>query len=963
MTRRIQRVAVIGAGISGVVSAAHLMAHGIDVTVFERNHAAGGVWLHDERKPLEPNYPSINPSVSEKHREDAQQEDSLLLEHAPPGPCYDGLKNNVATSLMRVKLNAWPEGTPEFVSHTVMKEYIQDTSKKAGADSVTLYGARVNRLRKDEQKWHVTWSTLTENDQPGRLEGREESAIFDAVIVASGHYHAPRVPDVPGLSKAKTQWPSRIIHSKGYRKPDTYAGKNVLLIGGGVSSTDLAREIGPLAKNVYQSTRNGEFDISSSILPDNGVRVSEIERFEIESPTVADNEPLPMVIHLRSGQKLCGIDAVIICTGYHITLPFLSEYHDDTTPAEKANETILVTDGTQVHNLHKDIFYIPDPTLAFVGVPYYTATFTLFEFQAIVVANVFAEIAELPSKSDMRDEYNRKIKEKGSGKRFHSLKDVEEFYVLDLLEWINAFREKHGLPVIEGHSDHWHVVKAAQRERVQLLLGAGRRRDSGIGELPALETAVMAPSPATVDDRAVDSSSVVQKNPKRKWVSYLWDTFDKSPEERRLLFKLDTAILTFASLGYFIKYLDQVNINNAFVSGMKEDLGLYGNQLNYMQACWTVGYVIGEIPSNMLLTRIRPRYWIPAMELLWTVLTFILSRSTNATHFYVLRFFIGLAESSFYPGMQYIIGSWYRKDELAKRSCIFHTSSGIASMFSGYLMAGVYNLGGRGGLKGWQWLFMIDGIISIPVAISGFFILPDVPEISNPFYLSEEEVKLAQKRMQFEGRKNREPYTKAKLKKIFSSWRIYLLTIVYIAFNNGAAGSQPVFQQYLKDSTNPKYTVDQINAYPTTTNAVQVVTTLVYAWTSDTILKGRRWPCIIIGACINIICYVSLAIWDIPTGWKWTCYILSGAGFGLSGLCMAWAHEICTEDNEERALVVGSMNEMAYVFQAWLPLVVWQQVDGPQYRKGFITVTIMSVILIISTMATRSMQHRDDGRK
>ena len=242
-----------------------------------------------------------------------------------------------------------------------------------------------------------------------------------------------------------------------------------------------------MAKNVYQSTRNGEFDISSSILPENGVRVSEIERFEIESPTVPDNESLPMVIHLKSGQKLCGIDAVIICTGYHITLPFLSEYHEDATPAEKANETILVTDGTQVHNLHKDIFYIPDPTLAFVGVPYYTATFTLFEFQAIVVANVFAGIAELPSNSDMRDEYTRKIKEKGSGKRFHSLKDVEEFYVLELLEWINAFREKHGLAAIEGHSDHWHVVKAAQRERVQLLLGAGRRRDSGIGELPALE--------------------------------------------------------------------------------------------------------------------------------------------------------------------------------------------------------------------------------------------------------------------------------------------------------------------------------------------------------------------------------------------------------------------------------------------------------------------------------------------
>ena len=66
-------------------------------------------------------------------------------------------------------------------------------------------------------------------------------------------------------------------------------------------------------------------------------------------------------------------------------------------------------------------------------------------------------------------------------------------------------------------------------------------------------------------------------------------------------------------------------------------------------------------------------------------------------------YLIGLAESAFYPGMQYMIGSWYRKDELAKRSCIFHTSSAIATMFSGYLMAAVINLDGRNGFAGWQW--------------------------------------------------------------------------------------------------------------------------------------------------------------------------------------------------------------------------------------------------------------------
>jgi ACS family pantothenate transporter-like MFS transporter len=118
--------------------------------------------------------------------------------------------------------------------------------------------------------------------------------------------------------------------------------------------------------------------------------------------------------------------------------------------------------------------------------------------------------------------------------------------------------------------------------------------------------------------------------------------------------------------------------------------------------------------------------------------------------------------------MQYIIGSWYRKEELAKRSCIFHTSGAIATMFSGYLMAGVYKLNGKMGFKGWQWLFIVDGVISLPVAVLGFFCLPDMPWNSKPFYLTEKEVAFAQKRMQLEGREKRQPYTKAKIWKIMS---------------------------------------------------------------------------------------------------------------------------------------------------------------------------------------------------
>lgn len=153
-----------------------------------------------------------------------------------------------------------------------------------------------------------------------------------------------------------------------------------------------------------------------------------------------------------------------------MALPFLAEYNNHNISAHEANDTVLVTDGAQIHNLHQDIFYIPDPTLAFVGIPFYTATFSLFEFQAIAVAAFLSETARLPPTAVLREEYETRIKEKGYGRAFHSLKDQEEPYVKKLMEWVNSGRAAHGLPPIEGHTETWIEERAAMRERLRLLL-------------------------------------------------------------------------------------------------------------------------------------------------------------------------------------------------------------------------------------------------------------------------------------------------------------------------------------------------------------------------------------------------------------------------------------------------------------------------------------------------------------
>jgi ACS family pantothenate transporter-like MFS transporter len=252
--------------------------------------------------------------------------------------------------------------------------------------------------------------------------------------------------------------------------------QNVLLIGAGTSSTDIARELGPVANKIYQSSRNGAFDHPASFLPPNAIRIGEIQSFsavdedEIRETQSLNDSPIAGKVTLKSGETLCNIHNVIICTGYHITLPFLASYHEDETPAADASNRVLVTDGTQVHNLHKDIFYIPDPSLAFIGVPYFTATFTLFEFQALAVTAVLSGLASLPAENVMREEYRDRVQRKGTGKVFHSLRGHEVEYVNELLDWINADGESNGAKRIEGHSELWHEAKEEQNERFKLWL-------------------------------------------------------------------------------------------------------------------------------------------------------------------------------------------------------------------------------------------------------------------------------------------------------------------------------------------------------------------------------------------------------------------------------------------------------------------------------------------------------------
>ncbi|OGM47179.1 putative allantoate permease [Aspergillus bombycis] len=469
------------------------------------------------------------------------------------------------------------------------------------------------------------------------------------------------------------------------------------------------------------------------------------------------------------------------------------------------------------------------------------------------------------------------------------------------------------------------------------------------------------------DDGQSHTREQIKVQPIKSWKGYIWDTWELPPEQRWLLFKVDAFVLTFASIGYFLKNLDLNNINNAFLSGMKEDLNMYGNQLVTSTSIYTVGYVIGQIPSNLLLTRVSPRWVIPALEVGWGIATICTSSVQSYRSLYAIRFLVGLFESGFYPGIHYLLGSWYTPREIGKRAMVFWLAGSIGTLFSGFLQAAAYtNLNGVHGHAGWRWLFIIDGIITLPLALAGFLFFPNLPQDGKKtWWTTEEEHVLSVRRMEAVGRAGKEPWTVAKAKRIFLSWHTYLLPLLYIVWNNGYPQAGMGYWLKSFNTTPPpvpgtSFSVPQINNYPMVTTGIFVVVALSWGWLSDG-CRGIRWPFIYAGAIITMIFCILLRqmpLYDNIKG-RMAVYWLSNIGSGAGPLILSWINEICSADTEKRALIVGLANDLAYVVQAVAPNFVWKTTDFPAARKGYLWDIVLQCLLIVVTAAIQVQLWRD----
>ncbi|KAL5343047.1 major facilitator superfamily domain-containing protein [Aspergillus crustosus] len=183
-------------------------------------------------------------------------------------------------------------------------------------------------------------------------------------------------------------------------------------------------------------------------------------------------------------------------------------------------------------------------------------------------------------------------------------------------------------------------------------------------------------------------------------------------EERKLdretLNRLDWILMPMTLILYLLAWLDRANVGNARVAGLDTDLGLSDYQYKVAITVTYVPYFASELPSNLILKKIGPWILLPTLCTAWGLVTILQCEARNFSGFVACRFFLGLCEGGLFPGIVLYLSGFYRRHELQVRIALFFSAASLSGAFSGLLAAAIQQMDGVRGLRGWQWIFILE---------------------------------------------------------------------------------------------------------------------------------------------------------------------------------------------------------------------------------------------------------------
>ncbi|GAB0136863.1 hypothetical protein EsDP_00005151 [Epichloe bromicola] len=425
--------------------------------------------------------------------------------------------------------------------------------------------------------------------------------------------------------------------------------------------------------------------------------------------------------------------------------------------------------------------------------------------------------------------------------------------------------------------------------------------------------------------------------------------------ERSLLIKLDFTLLSYFSVIWFLFGINRASYDTAYISGMRDEVGFRGKDFNYMHTIFTVVYAVFQVPSTVMLTIVRPRYLFVAANTLWSVLTLVTFRVDHVWQVFVLNGFEGAFMAISYVGAHFVYGSWYTQSELGTRAAVFCGFGNLGKMAGGWIQAGLLrSLSGSSSLPAWRIMFIVVSVMTIPVAIFGWFFIPDLPHHRSARFLSKDEKTCAIERL---GRARKQNWDVTVFRRVLLSWQFWLLPTIFMLYSLCVQSlGNNVMQLWM---TSRGYTIIQQNNYPTAQYATAIVATFIYTSISDRIRS--RWEC---SLCIGLTFVIGSAILvahPAADAANFFAFYLLGTTYAPQALWYAWMADLTAHDVQLRAITTGFMNSFDFAFVSWWPLVFYPVTDAPEFTRGYIASLVTGALTIPFVALIAILENR--GRK
>lgn len=419
--------------------------------------------------------------------------------------------------------------------------------------------------------------------------------------------------------------------------------------------------------------------------------------------------------------------------------------------------------------------------------------------------------------------------------------------------------------------------------------------------------------------------------------------------EKKLVKRLDMTLVPCLWALYLFNYLDRASIAQARLSSLEEDLNLSDGQFGFAVSILTIGYVLGQIPSNMLITYVRPSLYLCGMAIVWSGVSAATCGVTNYKGLWAIRFSLGVVEAPLFPGAVYLMSCWYTRKELALRLAILYTGQTLAFCVAGLISAAVFGtLTGKYGLAGWQWLFIVLAVTGAGIAGICVWILPDYPDSntgSGTWLLTEDMRKLAAARILADRPSVKEGKAGVLqgLKLTVMDIKFWMLVVLNIGIS-AAYGFSNFFPSIVRGFGYTRTVTLLITAPPYICAAIG---SLINARHSDYKKeRGLHYAIPVAVGCIGYI--VCLATQNREARYAASFIYVSGM-YIANPLTSTWCASTMGRTPEKRAVAVAALNVLGQIGNFIAPY-FFQDKDEPRYQLAFIMMMVMGLLTVSAAL-------------